>query len=111
MSDRLHALVFNAITNSLPADRFVSLSEREAATKAVLDVIAESRQALLKHADDEHDQGWREATAYFQGLALGYTGPGAERVCAFALWAVLKMQAEVAEMRRAHDALASEVSS
>lgn len=40
MSDRLHALIFNALTQGLEhADRFVSLTEREAITRRIVAVV------------------------------------------------------------------------
>jgi hypothetical protein len=64
MSDRLHALIFNALTEGLAdADRFVSLTEREAITSRIVAVVRDEQAAELARRDadadamDRHYQG------------------------------------------------------
>src|SRR5690242_11314892 len=48
---RLYALLFNAITRAIPADRFLSLSDRQAVTDAVAEVIEGEGSAALDAKD------------------------------------------------------------
>lgn len=76
MSDRVHALAFNALTEALgDADVFVRLSAREATTTAVVTAVrnelADQLAAGLQRLREDGETDMRQAIAVADSIARG----------------------------------------